>query len=479
MSWAPSASIVEASNWVIEDGTSVSIAPTPRPLHVHDLDALEPTRRWNLAGLRGFRLRGLGPVPGFAAGSSCGAWATRTDRAAPPRRPPPRARDPNRATRAERGRTAERARSETPRPRRRGIGGKVIAGMGAFGNLRCATRDRGASGARFCSIPSSVVNRYLPRKRGAGSMLGPRDCPCRPQHIPARRAPLSAARRCALALALLAVLCRRAARRARPPPNRVDEIERWVPAFSVFFDALGQKARRLRHERRRAGPAAAGGLPDERRQLGTGDLCPVAPDFEPACHPRPVAPRKIQPDDAGSDTNVVPLVGASLELMTPRLFEPLLQPRLFVHGDAAAAFGFERNLAGTGAPDEFAPPDPFENFDPRTMSRKSRDRPGHAHQVSRCGRWCLLRRRRRRILVRRVRAPRPDQALVRVPATGDRPDRNRAARGEEGRAVDPERHGLKPEEFRLSRSSSTTRRRCTASARASSSRPTRRTSARS
>ena len=31
MSWAPSASIVEASNCVIDDGTSVSIAPAPRP----------------------------------------------------------------------------------------------------------------------------------------------------------------------------------------------------------------------------------------------------------------------------------------------------------------------------------------------------------------------------------------------------------------------------------------------------------------
>lgn len=139
----------------------------------------------------------------------------------------------------------------------------------------------------------------------------------------------------------------------------VDEIERWVPAFSVSFDALGQKARGSVTSGDVLGPPLPEGclMTDGTRN---GNLCPIAPRASPGSPPRPVVSRKIQPDDSGSDTNVAPLVGASIELMTPRLFEPLFQPRLFVHADAAAAFGFERNLAGAGKPDEFGPP--TENF---------------------------------------------------------------------------------------------------------------------
>jgi hypothetical protein len=62
------------------------------------------------------------------------------------------------------------------------------------------------------------------------------------------------------------------------------------------------------------------------------------------------------PDDEGSDTSVAPLVGASLELMTPSPVDGWLRPRLFVHGDGASAFSFERNVAGVEGPDEFALP---------------------------------------------------------------------------------------------------------------------------
>jgi hypothetical protein len=55
----------------------------------------------------------------------------------------------------------------------------------------------------------------------------------------------------------------------------------------------------------------------------------------------------------GSDTSIAPLVGGSLELMTPSPIEGFLYPRLFVHGDYAASFAFERNLAGVGKPDRF------------------------------------------------------------------------------------------------------------------------------
>jgi hypothetical protein len=162
-------------------------------------------------------------------------------------------------------------------------------------------------------------------------------------------------------LALLAVLAT-APRDGAAASESLDEIERWVPALSLSFDALGQKARGSVTSGDVLGPP----LPEGCLMIdGTfnQNLCPIAPRTNPNTTPRPVVPRKIQPDDEGADTNVVPLVVASLELMTPRLFEPLLQPRLFVHADAAAAFGFERNLAGDRAPAEFGAPS--ENFDPR------------------------------------------------------------------------------------------------------------------
>ncbi|TMA23454.1 MAG: hypothetical protein E6J87_25195, partial [Deltaproteobacteria bacterium] len=70
------------------------------------------------------------------------------------------------------------------------------------------------------------------------------------------------------------------------------------------------------------------------------------------------SPLKLRPDTEGLDTDVAPLVGASLELMTPRLFDALLRPRLFAHGDAALSFGFERNLAHEGTPGPFQAPEP-------------------------------------------------------------------------------------------------------------------------
>jgi hypothetical protein len=42
--------------------------------------------------------------------------------------------------------------------------------------------------------------------------------------------------------------------------------------------------------------------------------------------------------------------------MTPRLLDEWLRPRVFVHGEGAAAFSFERNVAGLEGPDEFALP---------------------------------------------------------------------------------------------------------------------------
>ncbi len=133
----------------------------------------------------------------------------------------------------------------------------------------------------------------------------------------------------------------------------VDEIERWVPSFSLFFDALTQKGSGSVTSNDIMGPP----LPEGCNGSG-GQLCD---NQDP----------KLRPDSSSSDTDVAPLVGGSLELMTPRLVDRLLSPRLFVRGDVAAAFGFERNLAGEGSIGPFAPPQPRPaDFDvaPQTVS---------------------------------------------------------------------------------------------------------------
>jgi hypothetical protein len=123
------------------------------------------------------------------------------------------------------------------------------------------------------------------------------------------------------------------------------EIELWVPAFALYFDALGQKASGSITSGDVEGPPVNGGA--DCNGIVAGRLCVGSP-------------LKLRPDTADHDTDVAPLVGASLELMSPRLFEGLLHPRLFVHGDAALSFGFERNLAHEGTPGPFAPPPPRE-----------------------------------------------------------------------------------------------------------------------
>ena len=125
-----------------------------------------------------------------------------------------------------------------------------------------------------------------------------------------------------------------------------DESQHWAPSFALFFDILGQKAEGTVATGQVLGPP----LPD-----GCGGTTPRPGEL---CDSRRLGdPHKIGPDDAGHDTSIVPLVGASLELMTPSLVgDRLLRPRLFAHGDVAAAFSYERNLAGEGGVGDFALP---------------------------------------------------------------------------------------------------------------------------
>ena len=156
--------------------------------------------------------------------------------------------------------------------------------------------------------------------------------------------------------------------------------DHWVPSFAVFFDFTGQKAKGSVESGDVLGPPLDPRDDDLDEQLdgngclvGTLDPSPPAPGppfpeefvFTPRSRSNALCPTnrdnpvKIQPDDSGSDTAVAPLVGGSLELMTPSPLDGFLYPRLFVHADYAAAFAFERNLAGTGSPGRFQGPEFF------------------------------------------------------------------------------------------------------------------------
>lgn len=153
--------------------------------------------------------------------------------------------------------------------------------------------------------------------------------------------------------------------------------DRWVPSFAVFFDFTTQKARGSVESGDVLGPPLDPDDDELDQQLdgngclvGTLDPSPPAPGppfpeefvYTPRSRSNALCTTnrdnavKIQPDDSGSDTAIAPLVGGSLELMTPSPFDGFLHPRLFVHADYAAAFAFERNLAGGGSPGRFEPP---------------------------------------------------------------------------------------------------------------------------
>jgi hypothetical protein len=125
---------------------------------------------------------------------------------------------------------------------------------------------------------------------------------------------------------------------ARADGEGEDERLRWVPSFAVSFDMLGQKAEGAIDP----GDVIEPGTPSEPCDISNQDLF-GCPNSLP----------QIAPSTASDDTNVVPLVVGSLELMTPRLVDRFLSPRLFARGDASAAFGFERNLAGERKPGPF------------------------------------------------------------------------------------------------------------------------------
>jgi hypothetical protein len=166
--------------------------------------------------------------------------------------------------------------------------------------------------------------------------------------------------------------------------ERSGDTDRWVPSLGVFFAYAGQKAEGSSTSSNVLGPpldpfdtALDAQFPGNCCLQGRLDAVPAPgpngtppyPDhfvFTPTgrtgalCpqNARP-NPQKIEEDTVGSDTSIAPLVGGSLELMTPSPLDGFLYPRLFVHGDYAASFAFERNLAGKGSPGEFLPPETY------------------------------------------------------------------------------------------------------------------------
>jgi len=168
--------------------------------------------------------------------------------------------------------------------------------------------------------------------------------------------------------------------------------DRWVPSLAVMFEFTGQKARGSVGSGDVLGPPLDP-FDSEQDAVLDGNGClqgtfqadpppPPNPDPPPPgpfpermvyvpnartnalCTTARDNPGKIQPDDSGSDSAIAPLVGGSLELMTPSPFDGFLYPRLFVHGDYAAAFAFERNLAGKGSPGEFQGPATYARGQP-------------------------------------------------------------------------------------------------------------------
>jgi hypothetical protein len=150
--------------------------------------------------------------------------------------------------------------------------------------------------------------------------------------------------------------------RAASAEEALDEGKRWVPSFGLFFDAIQQKAKGSLS----TGPVLGAPLsPNDQAQDafadGNGCLRRVGqpPTFAYSrdgglCASARPNRETIMASSRGGDTSVSPVVGGSLELMTPSLLgDVLLRPRLFAHGDGAAAFSYERNLAGQESPGNF------------------------------------------------------------------------------------------------------------------------------
>jgi hypothetical protein len=133
-----------------------------------------------------------------------------------------------------------------------------------------------------------------------------------------------------------------------------DELVRWIPGFAASFDMLQHKGRgQIQTSNVIGSPLTEGGclLTQNVRNPNPPPLqIPVTTRTGTLCEN---SPPLIAPATSSADTDVVPLVNFSLDVLTPRLVEPFFSPRLFAHADIGISFGFERTLAGERKPGPF------------------------------------------------------------------------------------------------------------------------------
>ena len=321
MSCAPSASIVAASNCVIDDGTSVSIAPTPRPAHVDHFDARS----------------------GTSAGSACSPTAgagLRRRRFAPPASRSRRARlvGLRRSARCSARRSSARApgsgdavthtaSSRERRAPRAGSGGADEANENRIGTARLGNLMRLRDHAKRESSPmraaasnpiigdrDSRLIRAIDLLRGAAAGTSSADAPATRAVDLARRD--RARRRSAPATRYCAGVAARSPRRGAARRSQRDESR----ALGAVVLAV------LRHARTEGGGIASttghvlgppldpfdaeqdafapGTAACAGREPPTAQLRPSTRDGAlcPTARPNPA---KILPDDAGDDTSVV------------------------------------------------------------------------------------------------------------------------------------------------------------------------------
>jgi hypothetical protein len=130
------------------------------------------------------------------------------------------------------------------------------------------------------------------------------------------------------AIALLSALIALPVARATAEGSGQDGADQWVPSLSVIGGVSVQEWE--------------GALESE--------ICRGCTFPDPASEP-------LRGSATGGDRDVTPFVGGNLELMTPEQPIPT-SPRLFVGGEIAATFGFERKVALEGDPGTLAPPFP-------------------------------------------------------------------------------------------------------------------------
>jgi len=165
--------------------------------------------------------------------------------------------------------------------------------------------------------------------------------------VPCTRAARRVALACAAALCLLP-----APALAAGDPD--DELDRWVPALSTSIQILGQQASGSVESSDVLGtPLTTGGclifFPPPPELNGT--FCDQTGPIQD--RPQP----ELFPATSSHDTGVGMVFGLSAELMSPRLLDSLLSPRVFAHADTSLVLAFERNLAGERSPGGFKLPE--------------------------------------------------------------------------------------------------------------------------